>query len=460
MSRAAVSKSRADKGGKPPVAHTPVVAHEIVPGKFTDQDWSFMMEKDDSEEFVEKIMDEILDETMNKIDILYREKQLLPFTVTMAKDAILQIIEWQFLSRDEGEENIESTDSGWMEDEEPDPAETDCWAQGSVPKNFLPPRPMSPVAEIFDEKPDEDLLPDEEEEEQVTAEQEPEELEDKVSDTEQTDQETADKKQAEMEKEQEKEQKKKKKFRPYRGKISSAPLKKLTESLEETEMKLAMAEFEATVQYESTDKASELINMPASCHSIIKAQAGRPPGNKDVTYDEMGNVVAIIKFNPERLPSHRVKINYQVVDPTVEVAQERLEAMRHGKFVSKQIIRKKLKKEDSETAKQDKRSSSTSTKHSRTPLPPPLIESMEIAAGVTVKEGGRIKRGPPRYVRQGDMLTENRNLRPVGVRSSMAPQLEVSDLLDRQTPILRPIKDSPPLPPIVPHPPPKHSVTT
>lgn len=63
-------------------------------------------------------------------------------------------------------------------------------------------------------------------------------------------------------------------------------------------------------------------------------------------------------------------------------------------------------------------------------------------------------------MRQGDMLTENRNLRPVGTRSSMAPQLEVSDLLDRHTPILRPIKDSPPLPPIVPHPPPKYSVTT
>ena len=39
MSRAAVSKSRADKGVKPPTAHTPIVAREIVPGKFNDQDW-------------------------------------------------------------------------------------------------------------------------------------------------------------------------------------------------------------------------------------------------------------------------------------------------------------------------------------------------------------------------------------------------------------------------------------
>lgn len=47
-----------------------------------------------------------------------------------------------------------------------------------------------------------------------------------------------------------------------------------------------------------------------------------------------------------------MKINYQVVDPTVEVAQERLEAMRHGKFVSKQTIRRKFKKEESDAAKE------------------------------------------------------------------------------------------------------------
>lgn len=79
--------------------------------------------------------------------------------------------------------NIEA-DAGWMEDEgkiftlgkksyllsglgidvhcvtlvllEPDPASTDCWAQGSVPKQIIPPRPISPVAEIFDERPDDE----------------------------------------------------------------------------------------------------------------------------------------------------------------------------------------------------------------------------------------------------------------------------------------------------------------
>jgi hypothetical protein len=36
---------------------------------------------------------------------------------------------------------------------------TDCWAQGSVPKNIIPSRPISPVAEEFDEHPNYDQIP-------------------------------------------------------------------------------------------------------------------------------------------------------------------------------------------------------------------------------------------------------------------------------------------------------------
>lgn len=40
---------------------------------------------------------------------------------------------------------------------------------------------------------------------------------------------------------------------------------------------------------------------------VISAQAqyGRPPGIKDVLYDERGNVVAVMKISPDKLPSHR-----------------------------------------------------------------------------------------------------------------------------------------------------------
>lgn len=39
MNKAAGPRSRAEKTNKAPQAQTPVVSHEIVPGKFNDNDW-------------------------------------------------------------------------------------------------------------------------------------------------------------------------------------------------------------------------------------------------------------------------------------------------------------------------------------------------------------------------------------------------------------------------------------
>lgn len=45
---------------------------------------------------------------------------------------MLQIAEWRFLVRDEGEAGL-AEDATWQEDEEPAACVTDSWAQGSVP---------------------------------------------------------------------------------------------------------------------------------------------------------------------------------------------------------------------------------------------------------------------------------------------------------------------------------------
>jgi hypothetical protein len=55
-----------------------------------------MLDKDGTEDFIEDVMEELVDTTMEKIYDIYIDKQLLPFTVTMAKDAILQIIDVRF----------------------------------------------------------------------------------------------------------------------------------------------------------------------------------------------------------------------------------------------------------------------------------------------------------------------------------------------------------------------------
>lgn len=66
------------------------------------------------------------------------------------------------------------------------------------------------------------------------------------------------------------------------------------------------------------------------------------------------------------------------------------------------------------------------------------------------------------YIRRIDMLNQNhKGLKPVMTQST-TPRLSVSELLDRHTPILRPIHDTSPLPPImaIPHPPEKPRVAT
>lgn len=457
MSKAAVSKSRADKAGKLPTAQTPVVSHEIVPGKFNDHDWNLMLDRDGSDDFVEDIVGDLLGTTLDNCLDLFIQRQLVPFTVSEATDALLSIIEWRFLTRDEGEKDP-SSDPGWIQDEEPDPAETDCWAQGSVPRTYLPSPVPEPIIEEEDGNQEEVGLEQQAEEKDVVLDEEPE-LEDQVSEDESAGKEEAERlaKEEEQRKAAEAEKKKKKKFKPYTGRMKS-PGFKVTESLEQTEMSLLTQEIMASMPPPPQEKLTGLITMPASCHSILKVQAGRPPGNKDVEYDDYGNVVAVIKLNPERLPNHRIKVNYQVVDPAVEAAQARLDAMKTGRYVAPRPKRKIQKKDETN----ESISETTSQVPAKTPLPPPMIETMEIAPGVSIKEGGRIKQGPSRYIRRVDMMSASqKGLKPVSV-SQHTPRLDVSDILDRHTPILRPIHDNSPLPPImaIPHPPEKPKIST
>ena len=44
----------------------------------------------------------------------------------------------------------------------------------------------------------------------------------------------------------------------------------------------------------------------------------------------------------------RIKVNYQVVDPAVEAAQNRLDAMRTGRYVAPKPRQKTVKKKESE----------------------------------------------------------------------------------------------------------------
>nr|XP_025723427.1 uncharacterized protein C2orf81 homolog isoform X2 [Callorhinus ursinus] len=66
-----------------------------------------------------------------------KAEKCIPFTISQAREAMLQITEWRFLARDEGESAV-AEDPTWGEDEEPLACMTDAWAQGSVPVLHAP----------------------------------------------------------------------------------------------------------------------------------------------------------------------------------------------------------------------------------------------------------------------------------------------------------------------------------
>lgn len=472
-SKANIAKSRAEKGKA--TSATPAIAHEIIPGKYNDHEWNFMVDRDDADEYVLDIVEDVCSSALDIIYQNYIEKQLVPYTVSQAKDAILQIVEWQFLSRDEGEQEVE-TIPGWMQDEEPEPASTDCWAQGSVPKQKVTPRtpaimeedeepaPLVDTAQIQveDEKP---AMPDTEnqaEEEGGTsvAMEESHQLEEEY-DKQESEEVQPENKQEQMKKE------KRRQYKPHLGRLGSPGVAKMTQSLDETEMMMLRND---QPELPATTPDPSLMKMPASCHSMLKLQSGRPPGNRDIVFDEHGNVVSVTKLDPEKLPTYKVKTGFSVIDPAVEAAQARLEAMRTGRYVAGRLpkpptssrpgaIRRSTLSLRANTVGTTASKMIATSKESKpydvVPLPAPMIEAMDVAPGVVVREGDRVKKGPRQHTKKMDAMFNalQQGLRPIQSRAGR-PTLLVTELLEHQTPLVRPLIGNSPIPPISQYTPP------
>lgn len=66
---------------------------EIVPGKFNENDWLFLLENDDTEDFIADIFEGIWAEASKQIQQIYIQKQLLPFTLMMTENALSNVIQ-------------------------------------------------------------------------------------------------------------------------------------------------------------------------------------------------------------------------------------------------------------------------------------------------------------------------------------------------------------------------------
>ncbi|KAL7055463.1 hypothetical protein AAHC03_022909 [Spirometra sp. Aus1] len=80
---------------------------------------------------VQTVIDDILDDVAEEIYQRHLKRQQIPFSVKLAAQAILEIVECNFLT-------IQSLESGEEEDEELNPIPIHPWAQGMIPKEFVP----------------------------------------------------------------------------------------------------------------------------------------------------------------------------------------------------------------------------------------------------------------------------------------------------------------------------------
>jgi hypothetical protein len=72
--------------------------------------------------------------------------QLVPFTVTRAYESLVQMSDWLFLARDEGEGRESVT--LWGEDTEPEPCKSDSWAEGCVPVRYTSVSSHTPLLQV------------------------------------------------------------------------------------------------------------------------------------------------------------------------------------------------------------------------------------------------------------------------------------------------------------------------
>ncbi|XP_032806402.1 uncharacterized protein C2orf81 homolog [Petromyzon marinus] len=337
MSRSGATRSRTEKGRStavpPPVAPAPVVvSDDIIPGRLTEAEWLAILDLEDGEMYVRDLLEELLECTMEECHKIYIQRQLIPFTVSQAKEAFLNVIECRFLARDEGQLSVEC-DSSWQEDLEPQPCSIDTWAQGSVPITDAVPSGLTsrtaPEPELFPKEPEVDL----EEEEQVDSVQidSPKEadqlklimaLEDTIASAQTYENQVVVRTPSPPTKKLEKPKRSKVKFKPHIGPLNTSSFIDLTKSLQETEKELAQKELKSKMlhnQSQPRPMPKHVTLLPATFQNLLKIQAGRIQtgenngGSLQLSnsaaigeFDELGRLVAVSKIDPAHIPSRRV----------------------------------------------------------------------------------------------------------------------------------------------------------
>ncbi|XP_041090091.1 uncharacterized protein C2orf81 homolog [Polyodon spathula] len=390
----------------------------------------------EGEEVVAEIFDVLMARVMEECYRAYLKKQLIPFTVMQARDAMVQIVEWRFLARDKGEVSVQC-DPTLEEDEEPSLCGTDSWAQGSVPVVHTGLTPRGTDKQKLAELPaKENTEPMAHQPETDTQQGQSKSIQKEIENSDltprkQTPEIKREKKEPPVPKKTNlshnptpppKEQKAKRQYKPHRGALLSADMHNFTKPLEHSERDLLIQ---------------------------------RSP---TITYDESGNITAVRRLEPARLPRPLVRPRVELVDTEVEAEQIRLAAIKAGWGALCRTVRGKDKSEAQRAREAGARPDRTVTKSTRkqislcglaepqaskslykeerqvphghlSTMASLLLESMELSPGVVLREPSGARRGSWKGSTQEGRDYQANALRPI-LPSVPRPLISVDQLLE------------------------------
>ncbi|XP_069833183.1 uncharacterized protein C2orf81 homolog isoform X2 [Dendropsophus ebraccatus] len=365
--------------------------------------------------------------------------QLIPYTVSQARDAMVQMVQWTFVARDEGD--MESH-TGKNVQEEPQPCPHDSWAQGCVPvtQPALTPRSSQPQV-----SPRHSItgIPEQEETSQAEdppgAEEDPPVTSQKETPTPSAEPDTSAPSAPHpiiQPTPPSAPPKSKPRYHPHRGPLRSAGLKEITKSLEETEKEMLLAQ----VVRDETLIDENIPLLPMSLHNILKIQLGRPPQKKDVVYDHAGNVLSVPRVELSRLPQHPVRPRVEVLDVSREsVKLLGSDVRRRGRQIPRRRPNVSSASCDPPQIFSTQHTTIVEDEPGRAPVSSAiLLDTMPLTHGVILREGERTERGSVYSLRQRDRHPQRRELRPI--RASIpTPSLRVEQLIKNSVPQVQPL---------------------
>jgi len=404
MSRLISNKNKADKSAtkganSAQVASATVHTNDLIPNRINLTDWTNLMQEEDDINFIGELVYEIIDKVLNKCYEEYINKQLMPYTLSQTKQTLLKMIQWHFLLHDTGEMDLYQNPQ-WQEESEPEPSVIDSWAQGSVPvivnlhkeeyedtnlvKNFHDDCQESEDGDdalmglIESNKEDLIKLPEEKKEEKKAVVDEKD-----------------------------------------RHKITKKVIKKCSNTLKPKELSQSVT----NSKLDSKVCRTSDLKLTRSQKSMIKTQNGRPPGNRDINYDESGNVTSVIKINVDSIPDYVIRTGFRIINPENEERGGIVES-KYNRGQKREVKSNPTRRSHLLTKLTNKYSSIKSQQRisnmddpsfnkmysnliaatnaarnlvSNThldPYTPALIEAIDASPGVLVREGYIVKKGP------------------------------------------------------------------